>query len=372
MSNVTGNIVYDNKVVFAKINFDKKINNIEIISEEKKDEDYIIPGFIETHSHGAAGYDVNQCNKEQMKEIYRAHFKNGVTTFFPTTVTAKQQDLINVAKVCKEVSEENDNLPDVLGIHLEGPYINPHKKGAQPGFYRDYNIAEVKEIHNIFPIKIITASPEISDYREFAKFTKKEGIRLQIGHSNACFRNAIRALENGFDGITHLYNVMSGLHHRDAGVVGAAFLKCTYAEIITDLIHVSEDAYKIAVNNIKNLYAVSDSCSATTMPDGSYNLGGTKVIKRDGAIYMPNGILAGSCTTMYQCFLNILKMGLGLIKAVEMTSKNQADYLDLEDRGEIKENKISDFIIMDKSFNIKKIYKTGETAFEYEKYKSVA
>jgi N-acetylglucosamine-6-phosphate deacetylase len=369
MNNITGNIVYDNKIVYAKISFDKKINNIEIISEEKNDKDYIVPGFVETHSHGAAGFDVNSSDENQMKEIYKAHFKNGVTTFYPATVTAEQNDLIRTAKVIKKVSESKENLPDVLGIHLEGPFINSHKKGAQPKFFRDYNIDELKEINQIFPVKIVTASPEISDYRKFAEYTNKKGIKLQIGHSNACYRNAVKALKNGFNGITHLYNTMSGLHHRDAGIVGAAFYMCDYAEIITDLVHVTEDAYKIAVNNIKNLYAVSDSCSATTMPNGKYNLGGTEVIKKDDAVYMPNGILAGSCTTMYQCFLNILKMNLGFIKAVKMTSTNQANYLGLEDRGEILKNKISDFVVLNSDYKIKDIYKSGRLYKEDKTYK---
>ncbi len=224
-----------------------------------------------------------------------------------TTMTAPPDDIdlalkgIGAAAVNRGKGEAR-----VLGAHLEGPYINSGKLGAQPPFARSAKLADVERLETMAPLKLITVAPEIGGHLELVKELSDAGMRVQIGHTLGTYEDGVAALKQGAHGFTHLFNAMTGLHHREPGMVGAALAHAQYAEFIPDLLHVHPGAIKTALRCIPNLYCVTDSTSATGMPDGEYMLGRQVVMKCMGGVRLPDGTLAGSTLTMDQALRNLV------------------------------------------------------------------
>jgi N-acetylglucosamine-6-phosphate deacetylase len=320
----------------------------------------ILPGFIDLHVHGGGGRDVMD-GGDAPSAIARIHARHGTTSLLATTMTAPPEDIdVALAAIGAAVRERVPGGARVLGAHLEGPYISAGKLGAQPNFATNATLAEVQRLAALAPLHVITIAPEVDGHLELVRLLKDLGIRAQIGHSDGSYEDGAKALENGAAGFTHLFNAMTGLHHRAPGMVGAALAHAEYAELIPDLLHVHPGAIKVALRCIPKLYCVSDSTPATGMPDGDYMLGRMKVHKCMGGVRLADGTLAGSTLTMDQALRNLVSLGLDLADASARVSANAADYLGIADRGRLAAGNHADFVVLDRDLQLTAVYVEGE------------
>jgi N-acetylglucosamine-6-phosphate deacetylase len=323
-------------------------------------DDYILPGFIDLHVHGGAGRDMME-GGDAPHVIARLHARHGTTSLLATTMTAPLDDidraLAAIGGACEQRAKDEARI---LGVHLEGPYINSGKLGAQPPFARAASMAEVERFNAQAPLRLITVAPEVDGHLALVRQMADAGIRVQIGHTNGNYDDGMRALEHGAAGFTHLFNAMPGLHHRDPGMVGAALAHAQYAEIIPDLLHVHPGAIRTALRCIPHLYCVTDSTAAAGMPDGEYMLGRQVVHKCMGGVRLADGTLAGSTLTMDQALRNLVSIGLSIEDASRRVSTNAADYLGESRRGRLAPGCFADLVVLDRNLNLKAVYIEGE------------
>ncbi|TMG94758.1 MAG: N-acetylglucosamine-6-phosphate deacetylase [Betaproteobacteria bacterium] len=319
----------------------------------------VLPGFIDSHVHGGGGADTMQ-GGDAIERIARLHVRHGTTSLLATTMTAPLRELraamSALGPACRRRIEGGAR---VLGVHLEGPYINPAKLGAQPDFVRPASLAETLELHALAPIVLITLAPELPGNLEIIPALCAAGFRVQIGHTLGTYEDGVAALERGANGFTHLFNAMSGMHHRAPGIAGAALAHARYAEIIPDLLHVHPGALKLALRAIPGLFCVTDSTAASGMPDGEYQLGSHRVTKCLGGVRLPDGTLAGSTLTMDQALRNLVTLGLSLREASLRVSTHAADYLGLEARGSIAEGHYADLVVVDRDLRVNRVIVEG-------------
>ena len=321
----------------------------------------VLPGFIDLHVHGGGGHDTMDAG-EAAVHIARTHARHGTTTMLATTMTAPAEDILHAFEALGPVCRTRPaNGARVLGVHLEGPYINPGKLGAQPDFAREASLDEVRALHALAPIRLITVAPELPGHLLLIAQLVAEGWRVQLGHSAGCYEDGVAALAAGAAGFTHLFNAMTGLHHRDPGMAGAALAHAEYSEIIPDLLHVHPGALKVALRAIPKLYGVTDSTAATGMPDGEYRLGRHTVYKCLGGVRLEDGTLAGSALTMDQALRNFVGLGLSLAEASARTATHAADYLGLAEHGRLAPGAWADIVVLDSALQLQRVLIEGET-----------
>lgn len=364
-----GKIVTENEILEDKaIVFDEKI--VDIIDErelgkyeyeEKIDAkgNYVLPGFIDIHIHGAGGKDVMDGSIEALEIISKTIAKKGVTGFLATTMTMGKDDILNSFDNVREAMKKGMPGAKILGVHMEGPFINKEKMGAQNPEYimkPDYEL--VKDYLDI--IKIITLAPEEDeDYRFIEKIKSNSDVVLSIGHTAASYEQAIEAINKGITHATHTFNAMTPLNHRSPGVVGAVMNSDITCELIADCIHVHPGAFNVLlkVKGSDKVILITDSMRAGCMMEGLYELGGQEVIVKNGAARLKDGgSLAGSVLTLNIALKNIVEnTNLDLPQAVKMLSLNPAKLLGLEkSKGSLSVGKDADIVIMDTSYNVKK------------------
>ncbi len=321
----------------------------------------ILPGFIDTHVHGGAGRDTME-GGDAAARLAQLHARHGTTSLLATTMTAPLDEIRQAMRALAPTCVERPaGGARVLGVHLEGPYINPGKLGAQPDFAKAASIDEIRALHALAPIRLITLAPELPGNLELVERLSEAGFRIQIGHTLGTYEDGVAALARGAGGFTHLFNAMTGLHHREPGMVGAALAHARYAEIIPDLLHVHPGAIRVALRSIPHLFCVTDSTAAAGMPDGEYRLGRHRVTKCLGGVRLPDGTLAGSTLTMDQALRNlVLKLGLPIEDASRRVSTNAADYLGLDDRGRLAPGAWADFVVMDRGLQLHSVVVEGE------------
>jgi N-acetylglucosamine-6-phosphate deacetylase len=320
----------------------------------------ILPGFIDLHVHGGAGHDIMD-GGDAVAHVARFHASHGTTALAATTMTAPLEELETAfLGLAPWVAAGPTAGARVLGVHLEGPYINPERLGAQPDFARPVDLAELRTLHAITPIRLVTLAPEIPANRAAIPELRQEGICVQLGHTQGTYDDAVEAFRLGASGFTHLFNAMSGLLHRDPGMVGAALAKAQYAEIIPDLLHAHPGAILAALRAIPKLYCVTDATAAAGMPDGEYQLGRHRVIRCLGGVRMADGTLAGSVLTMDQALRNLVQeLGLSLAEASRCLSAHAADHLGLEHRGRLVPGNWADAVVLDGSLKVCKVLVEG-------------
>jgi N-acetylglucosamine-6-phosphate deacetylase len=320
----------------------------------------LVPGFIDTHVHGGGGSDTMEAGAA-IERIARMHVRHGTTALLATTMTAPMSEVeAAVAAVAEVCRRRSPGAARVLGVHLEGPYINPGKLGAQPDFAKPASIDEVRALNALAPIRLITLAPELPGNLELIEPLRAAGFQVQIGHSLGTYEDGVAALARGAGGFTHLFNAMSGLHHRMPGMVGAALAHARYAEIIPDLLHVHPGAIRAALRAVPCLFCVTDSTSAAGMPDGEYKLGRHLVRKCMGGVRLADGTLAGSTLTMDQALRNLVGLGLALDDASRRVSTHAADYLGLADRGRLAPGAHADVVVLDRELTIQRVIAEGE------------
>ena len=365
VQHISGNVLSATGWVCGKITFAEKIitidgEKVDANNIQENQDCYILPGFVDLHVHGAGGKDTMEAGSA-IEVIAAMHAQHGTTSLLATTMTAPMSDLETalqaLALVCRQRSA---GAARVLGVHLEGPYINPGKLGAQPDYAHTGSLEQVKKLNAIAPIKLITLAPEVEGNLAMVRPLTDMGMRVQLGHSLGTYEDGVSALENGATGFTHLYNAMSRFEHRAPGMVGAALAHAQYSEIIPDLLHVHVGAIKAALRAIPNLYCVTDSTAATGMPDGEYMLGRQVVHKCLGGVRLADGTLAGSTLTMDQALRNLVKIGLTLEDASKRVSTYAAEFLGLSDRGSLQAHSYADMVVLDRELNLIAVYIEGE------------
>jgi N-acetylglucosamine-6-phosphate deacetylase len=321
----------------------------------------IIPGFIDLHVHGGGGVDVMDSG-EPFEALARMHAGHGTTALLATTMTAPREEIDAVlAKLGRYISQPRPlSSARVLGVHLEGPYINRGRLGSQPDFAIAANLDQLESQCSLAPLKVVTLAPEIPGHIELVRFLTGKGIRVQIGHTLATYEEGMQALESGASGFTHLFNAMTPLNHRAPGIVGAAFAHGDYCELIPDLVHVHPGALRAALRAIPKAYCVSDSTAGTGMPDGEYRLGRQHVTKTLGCVRLADGTLAGSTLTLDQALRNLVDLGLSIEDASARVSRYPADYLGLKDRGRIASGAWADLVVLDRALRPIAVYVEGE------------
>ena len=326
-----------------------------------------MPGFIDLHIHGSCGIDFMDAKAEEIKIIADKLYSEGTTSFLATTLTSDHKSLLRVAK---EVKKAKKFVPSLLGIHFEGPYINAKYKGAQnEAFIRKPNIEELVELVKASNnnVRYITMAPEQDNAIEFIKKAKELGVTVSAGHSDASFNDVSKAIEAGLTNTTHTHNAMSGHHHRNPGIVTAAFyFDQLFTECICDGIHVCENTLKTLYKIVgpDRFIIVTDALLGKHSEISSFKLFGLDVVERDGAAYLTSGPLAGSLLTMDQGVRNVKAFtNASLIDLAKVSSTNAARSLNLKDRGVLAKGKLADIVLLSDDLHVCDVYKLGEKVY---------
>ena len=356
------------KICAGALNFDEKIISIgepvdgaELIDAENN---FVAPGFINVHIHGAAGVDTMDDDINALKKFAEFLPSSGVTSFLPTTMTVPLEKIYRALERVR-AGKKFSKGARILGAHLEGPFISKKFKGAQA----EENIlpADFELIKNFSDvIKIITVAPEETGF-EFIDRCLAENIIVSIGHSAATYEFTTAAIARGANHITHLFNAQSGLHHRKPGIVGAALDSNANVELIADNVHVHPAAQRIVakVKPRSQIILITDSIRACGLGDGISELGGQKVFVKGNLATLEDGTLVGSVAKMNEVLKNFCaNTNTDVATGVELVTKNPAVELKIYDKlGSLEVGKAADITLFDDDFNIKKTFVGGGRAY---------
>ncbi|MCI6444023.1 MAG: N-acetylglucosamine-6-phosphate deacetylase [Clostridia bacterium] len=332
--------------------------NIEPIFET---DGIVVPGFIDEHIHGAGGADAMDGTVEALQTISEFLAREGTTGFLATTMTQSPENITNALKAVKKVREKGEYKgAEVLGVHLEGPFISPKHVGAQPLEYVATPDAELFDKYNEASgnsIKIVTLAPEVEGGLGLVKHLSNIGVVASVGHTGGKYADVVNAVAAGATNVTHTYNAQTGLHHREAGVVGAAMLLDELnCEMICDTIHVSVPAIKLVIKNKPHdkYTLITDAMRAKGMPDGKSELGGQDVFVNNGEARLADGTLAGSVLKMNVAVKNLVeKAGVPFTDAIDFATYNPAKNIGvLHERGTIEVGKRADLTVLNSDFEV--------------------
>jgi N-acetylglucosamine-6-phosphate deacetylase len=368
------NIILENKVINnGSLVFNEESAKIEKVASYKLEAEaemevidaeggYLTPGMIDTHIHGGGGFDTMDASPEALNKISEILAEHGVTSFLPTTMTMAEADIHAALENIRQAKKNDVSGARVLGTHVEGPFISPEYIGAQnseelaapePELLRDY--------YDV--VEIVTLAPEVEGAVELIKELHQNNITASAGHSAASYEDFQQAYQAGMNHFTHLYNAMTGLHHRQPGLVGAALDSEAAVELIVDLIHHHQavDRFTIQAKGVDKVILVSDGMEAVGLKEGEYELGGQKVIVKDGAARLESGVLAGSVLTLDQAVRNLMEVTeLSLPEIFKMVTLNPARKLNLDHKlGRIKPGYQADLVLFDHSFRVQKTFIRG-------------
>lgn len=352
----------------------KKIGEFE--EGIRLDEEYLVlPGFIDQHVHGAAGSDAMDGTRKDLLNIANALASEGTVAFLATTMTQSEKNITNALECINEYKKENlKEGAEVLGVHLEGPFISLKHVGAQPKEYVAKPDVEVFKKYqeasgnNILLVSLACEEEGASDLIEYLVQTN---VVASIGHTDSCFKDVDLAIKSGAKNITHTFNAMKPLHHREIGTVGSALLfDSLNCELICDGIHVSRPA----INLLKKckpsdkLTLITDAMRAKHMADGEWELGGQAVFVKNGEARLVDGTLAGSVLKMNNAVKNFMEFtNASLMEAVKCATLNPAKNLGIDNvLGSIKEGKNASFVVVDKNMNVILTIRDGYVVFEKE------
>lgn len=376
ISNV--NIISENKILEnKKIIYDKKIrkiidnkeeNNYSINNEINAKGLYVSAGFIDIHFHGIEGYDVMDGDLESLMKIKKKLTATGVTSFLPTTLTSNIEIIYNVLDTIKKAKEMKNKGANIIGVHLEGPFISKKYKGAHnQQFILEPNMKIINDYFDL--IKIVTLAPEIKGADDFIKGCIDKDIIISLGHTNATYEQLINAIELGAKHVTHMFNGMNSFHHRKPGTIGAILdNEHIICELIADNIHVHPAVQRILlkVKSKDKIILVTDAMRATKMKNGKYILGTYEVEVINKEAFLNDGTIAGSVLTLNEALYNFKKnTNLSIYDIISMVTINPAKSLKLNTKGYIKEEYDSDMVIFDDDLNIHYTIINGK--LEYKK-----
>ena len=331
---------------------------------------YVAPGLVDIHIHGYLGEDTCDAKPEGIKKMAYGVAQNGVTSFLPTTMTVAKNEIIDALNAVRSVKEESKTWDgaEIIGVHAEGPFINPNKKGAQA----EENILVPDAdfiLENADIITSVTLAPEMDpDHKCIKKLAAESKVLVSMGHTDAKFEEAMSAARDGVNHATHLFNAMSALAHRNPGVVGAALASENVSvEVIADTFHINPGLYSI-VAKVKGdkMVLITDCTRAGGMPDGEYDLGGQPIFLKGIECRLADGTIAGSVLKLNHAVRNVLaNTTLPVNEVFKMASLNPATSIHCADRiGSLEAGKDADIIIVDNDINVLRTIKKGRTIYE--------
>lgn len=329
----------------------------------------VIPGMIDVHIHGSMGYDFTMGNQQVIDEVSKDLVKDGVTGYLGSLTVISHSKMMDILNHYAHVTQPKGAI--FHGIHAEGPYISMEYKAVMnPLYIRDYNPKEMNEMVSVKKdlIRTMTYSPSCPNADELLKVGLENHIQMMVGHTNASCECAMRAIENGASGFTHLYNAMSPHTHRNTGTVTAAFLSNGYCELIADTIHVQKEVLEMTYRSIgsSRLILVTDAMNAKSLDDGLYQFSDLLIEKKDGKAYVPEtGRLAGSVACLNQCVYNMKMItNASYPELVEMACVNPSKLLHLSHKGRLQVGYDADIAIMDEEFNCLMTFVNGEVVYQ--------
>lgn len=366
-----GSIVVENERIEAILESKDSVDNVD--SFLNLNGRHLVPGFVDVHVHGGGGYDAMSGHVEDIDGMSLFHAKHGTTSFLPTTLTADHLSTERVIGNIVKAIENGTRGAEVLGLHLEGPFINEKRSGAQnPLYIREPSIHELDRYCELAKgnIRLITLAPEQPGAIEFIRHAYQKGVTISIGHSDATYHMMKLAIGAGATHITHLFNGMRPLHHREPGVAGAALMHDELTvELICDGFHIHSDLinYVFRTKSLENIILITDAISAAGQPDGNnYELGGLPCYMKDGQVRLKeSNDLAGSCLTMIEALRNALAFtGRPLYEILPTLTINPARQIGVSDRkGSIEIGKDADLIVLDDNIKLQATYVKGKEVF---------
>lgn len=314
--------------------------------------DYLIPGLVDVHFHGCAGYDFSDGTKEALAAIGAYEVKNGITSICPASMTLPEETLAAVCENAYAYAGECKTGARLCGIHLEGPFISMEKKGAQnPAYIKKPDTAMFERLQKAANglVRLITIAPEVTGAEAFIR-ELADKVHISIGHTCCDYDTACAAFALGADHVTHFYNAMPPFTHRAPGVFGAAYdAKHVMPELICDGIHIDPSAVRVAFGLFgkERMILISDSMMATGMEDGTYALGGLPVTVHGNLATLEDGTIAGSATNLMDCMRTAVSMGIPLETAVRCATYNPAKSIGVDDVcGSIEAGKYGDCVLL--------------------------
>lgn len=361
-------VVIENEII-AEI---RPIHSKDTASIDLEAHDYLVPAFTDLHIHGANGRDVMDARTESLQIIADTLLQEGVTGFLATTMTESLEKIEAALSACYEFRKNQKSGAALLGVHLEGPFLSEQYMGAQCGDYlRSPDISLLIKWQKKFPdlIKLITIAPELPGAVDFIRYARSEGIIISVGHTSATFAETMQGIDAGASYATHLFNAMSGVHHREPGAAAAILYdERIIAELILDGAHLVPEMVNFCVKckGLAHLILVTDAMRAKCLKAGVYDLGGQNVVVNEDGIarLQNNGRLAGSTLRLNQALRNMQKFTqLPLSLLVPLVSSRPCEVLNLTLQGQILPKFKANLVILDSSLNVKETIYHGQIAW---------
>ena len=326
---------------------------------------YVLPGFVDIHTHGCVNYDFCDADPAGMEKMLSYYGRSGVTSVILTTMSYGEDVLSGIIRVALNYIGKKGYGAILRGVNLEGPFINKAKRGAQnPDYITGPDIGLFDRLYDAFEgsIRLLDIAPELPGSMYLIRHASKR-CKVSLAHTCADYDCAAAAFDAGASNVTHLFNAMPGYHHRAPGVVGAAFEKADYVEIVSDGVHLHPSVVRAVFRmfGAHRICLVSDSTRGTGMPDGEYELGGQAIVIKDGrSNLLDNGAIAGSATNLIECFRRAVTFGIPLEDAVRASSYNPARAAAIiSDAGSLKPGKSADILILDSALEVKAVFAAG-------------
>lgn len=320
---------------------------------------YVLPGLVDVHIHGAVGYDFCDGSREGLRHIAAYLKANGITSFCPTSMTLEAEELKHIFPSINDIPT-NEDFARIIGIHMEGPFLAASRKGAQKeAFIRHPDSSVFHELNAACGnnIRLITIAPEVEGSMEFIQ-KLHDTVVISCGHSDADYKTADTAFKAGAKHATHLFNAMNPLHHRDPGIIGAAFDHPeVMVEVICDGIHIHPSVIRMIfeIFGEDRVVLISDAMRATGMADGVYELGGQDVYKKGNRATLKDGTLAGSSTNLFDCMKNAISFGIPPEAAIKAATINPAKSIHVSNIGSLAVGNKADILLVDHCFNLKRV-----------------
>jgi N-acetylgalactosamine-6-phosphate deacetylase len=333
-----------------------------------RDADLLCPAYIDTHVHGGGGVDVMDEAADSLDKLAMHKAREGVASWLPTTVTAPLQDIHGALQRIAHRYHSGGPGAQVLGSYLEGPYFTPQNKGAHPPeLFRELELNELDELIAISrqTLRVVALAPEKPGSLQAIRHLRQQDVRVMLGHSAATWEQTRAAFDAGANGLVHCYNGMTGLHHREPGMVGAGLTDPrAWLELIADGHHVHPAAMTLCCNCAKDrIVLITDAMQAAGMPDGRYTLCGETVDMRGGIVRTASGGLAGSTLSVDAAVRNMVEFtGSTPEDAIHMASLHPARLLGIDHQlGSLKTGKRASIIALDSALHLQQIWIQGRT-----------
>jgi N-acetylglucosamine-6-phosphate deacetylase len=352
---------YDIKFNHRIIDIQKEIETPKKYNVIDGKDMYLTPGFVDIHMHGSFGIDIMEAKPSELEEMSKGLLKEGTTSILPTVMTATQKRMETATNNIKEVMKSGNNV--FQGINLEGPLLNPKKAGAQDKRYmKALNLELFEKYKDI--IEIVTVAPEVEGATALINKLNQLDIVSSMGHTDATYEESIKGFENGISLVTHLFNGMRGIHHREIGAAGAALLSDVSTELIADGIHISKPMIKLILRlkDIDQIILITDAQPAALYEGDEITFNDKKVILEDGSARYEDGTLAGSVLSMQQAVKNMSRYtDLKLFEIIRLATYNPAQKIGMASEiGLIDIDQKADLLLLNKNLDVKEVFKEGQ------------